>query len=382
MHLREVLFNECDKNNFNGICSDSNVWWTVAALILALAFKVSLTIVSLGISVPAGIFVPSMVCGALAGRIVGIFVESWHKAQPLLPIFNVCHPDKPCVTAGTYALLGSMAALGGVTRLTVSLTVIMFELTGTLDYIIPCMITLIVAKLVGDFINKAGLSETQIKEKNYPFLDAAQDEIIGRPALEVMTPLNILTTFPTQGITASDVERVLLETEFRGFPIVREAESSPPSSPSSSAASSPPPPFFVGYVSRRDIVKALREAQAGSVDFSPTTSVVFISHREFHHVMPPLGNTVVIPMNTTPLSVHPRAQMELVIDLFKKMGPRYLIVLERDRLVGIITKKDLLVALRNHADNFVPQLLSHRLDFSDIPLMERDSDVGRPRTRS
>lgn len=38
------------------------------------------------------------------------------------------------VTPGTYAMVGAAAALAGVTRMTVSLTVIMFELTGSLSY--------------------------------------------------------------------------------------------------------------------------------------------------------------------------------------------------------------------------------------------------------
>ena len=42
-----------------------------------------------------------------------------------------------------YALVGAAAALGGVTRMTISLVVIMFELTGGLSYVIPIMVTLI-----------------------------------------------------------------------------------------------------------------------------------------------------------------------------------------------------------------------------------------------
>ena len=47
-------------------------------------------------------------------------------------------------------------------------------------------------------------------------------------------------------------------------------------------------------------------------------------------------------MNRTPLSIPPRLPAELVIDLFVKMGPRYLIVKDNGRLSGIITKKDVL----------------------------------------
>ena len=93
-----------------------------------------------------------MVWGGLFGRILGMIVQSWREAQPSNPLFGSCHPEETCVTPGMYALLGAFSALGGVTRLTLSLTVIMFELTGTLDYIVPCMVCLTVSKLVGTFV--------------------------------------------------------------------------------------------------------------------------------------------------------------------------------------------------------------------------------------
>jgi CBS domain-containing protein len=47
-------------------------------------------------------------------------------------------------------------------------------------------------------------------------------------------------------------------------------------------------------------------------------------------------------MDKTPLSIPPRLPAELVIDLFVKMGPRYVIVKENGRIVGIVTKKDII----------------------------------------
>ena len=50
---------------------------------------------------------------------------------------------------GKYALLGAAAMLGGVVRMTISLTVIMIEATGNLTYGFPIMVVLMVAKWVG-----------------------------------------------------------------------------------------------------------------------------------------------------------------------------------------------------------------------------------------
>lgn len=81
-----------------------------------------------------------MVIGALFGRALGMLVQSWQVHQPGFWLFASCLPDVPCVTPGTYAMVGAAAFMGGVTRMTVSLVIIMFELTGALTYVLPIMI--------------------------------------------------------------------------------------------------------------------------------------------------------------------------------------------------------------------------------------------------
>ena len=50
---------------------------------------------------------------------------------------------------GTYALIGAASFLGGVVRMTISLTVILIESTNEIDYGLPIMLTLMV---MGDAI--------------------------------------------------------------------------------------------------------------------------------------------------------------------------------------------------------------------------------------
>ncbi len=45
---------------------------------------------------------------------------------------------------GTYALIGAASFLGGVVRMTISLTVILIESTNEIDYGLPIMLTLMV----------------------------------------------------------------------------------------------------------------------------------------------------------------------------------------------------------------------------------------------
>ena len=113
----------------------------VISLLFATVMRTFLVIISYGCKVPAGIFVPSMAIGASFGRMVGILVQTLHESFPHAKFFAACEPDVPCITPGTYAFLGAAAALSGIMHITVSVVVIMFELTGALTYILPTMVS-------------------------------------------------------------------------------------------------------------------------------------------------------------------------------------------------------------------------------------------------
>lgn len=54
---------------------------------------------------------------------------------------------------------------GGVTRMTVSLVVIMFELTGGLEYIVPLMAATMTSKWVADAFGREGIYEVRQAER-------------------------------------------------------------------------------------------------------------------------------------------------------------------------------------------------------------------------
>ena len=112
----------------------------VVSLLFSTVMRTFLVIISYGCKVPAGIFVPSMAIGASFGRMVGILVQALYETFPNSRFFAGCEPDVPCITPGTYAFLGAGAALSGIMQITVSVVVIMFELTGALTYILPTMV--------------------------------------------------------------------------------------------------------------------------------------------------------------------------------------------------------------------------------------------------
>ncbi|KAJ2396870.1 glycerol ethanol, ferric requiring protein, partial [Coemansia sp. RSA 2531] len=137
---------------WGGMCDPANSGRVILGLLAATVIRAIGTIVAYGCRVPCGIFVPSMAIGASFGRMLGTLAQHLHRTYPKWALFAQCAPDTPCITPATYAFLGAAAAMCGVTKVTVAVVVIMYELTGALNFIVPTMIVVMVARVIGDAI--------------------------------------------------------------------------------------------------------------------------------------------------------------------------------------------------------------------------------------
>ena len=59
-------------------------------------------------------------------------------------------PNYNWIDPGAFALIGAAAFFGGVSRLTISLTIIMMEITNDIRFLLPIMTSILVSKLAAD----------------------------------------------------------------------------------------------------------------------------------------------------------------------------------------------------------------------------------------
>jgi chloride channel 3/4/5 len=342
----EILFLECEgAHDYDGLCEVKNRWHMVFSLIIATVLRTFLVIISYGCKVPAGIFVPSMAIGASFGRTVGILVQALHEASPDSRFFQSCEPDIPCITPGTYAFLGAAAALSGIMHITVSVVVIMFELTGALTYILPTMIVVGVTKAVSERFGKGGIADRMIWFNGFPFLDNKEDHTFGVPVSHVM--ISAMKLLPSTGLELHEVEAMLDGSKVQGFPVVQDRTSK----------------ILLGHIGRTELRYAIDRAKrdrpmppTARCFFSPSTSTTTIAVTPSTATAPPIffdpssagSSTSNLSIDfsrfidPTPLAVHPRLPLETVMELFKKMGPRVILIEHRGRLQGLVTVKDCL----------------------------------------
>jgi chloride channel 7 len=97
-----------------------------------------LMIITFGIFIPSGLFMPTLLTGSTLSGWAGLMLKRY--------VWSSIVPEH-------FALVGATAMLAGVQRTTVSLCVIMMEATGQTKVLIPLIIAVVVARYVADFFN-------------------------------------------------------------------------------------------------------------------------------------------------------------------------------------------------------------------------------------
>ncbi|KAF5373298.1 hypothetical protein D9615_007485 [Tricholomella constricta] len=324
------LFQECDptKPDYHGLCNPTAMWENVFLLILTAIIKIGLTAWTFGMMIPAGIFLPTIAIGACLGRAVGLLTQGLYRAYPKAWIFLSCPPDpsERCISPGFYAVLGASAMLGGVTRMTISLVVIVFELTGALSHVLPIMICVMTSKWVGDAMGKDGIYSVWIAMRHYPWLPPVDYRDKGETGANIMKSLDRLVVIKDETLSAKELQALLQKYTYNGFPIVRQTQ-------------------LVGFVTRDKIRDALETVSAE--DYSDRMKKCSFSTRD--SLLPETSRIDLSGyLEEAVLQLRKEVPQELVVNMFQKLNLRRILFTHAGELTGMTTKTDIVSLLMSH----------------------------------
>lgn len=199
----------------------------------------------------------------------------------------------------------------------------------------------------------------------FPFLDNKEDHSFGVPVSRAMTSVSQITILPASGVTLREIECLLADSSYQGFPIVENQTTN----------------VLVGYIGRTELKYAVGRARRDT--FIPPHAICIFSQASLNlnsapssavkpdetqdtavltvdpitptrsHMEPAngasgaaTGQPPVLDLHRfpdfTPLAVHPALSLETVMEIFKKLGPRVILVEHRGTLTGLVTVKDCL----------------------------------------
>ena len=161
-----------------------------------------------GLAVPSGLFVPSLLAGAAYGHL-------WYQLLDEAGV-NALQPE---IHPGLFTLVGAASLLGGMARMTISLAVILLELTGVINWGPPVMIALLSARWVGNAFNE-GLYDIHVHLNGYDFLEYKPSAEAKSHQLLVHHVMTAAPVCVAEVVRAGDLLDMLQRNSHNGFPVI------------------------------------------------------------------------------------------------------------------------------------------------------------------
>jgi len=201
--------------------------------------------------------------------------------------------------------------------MTISLVVIIFELTGALSHVLPIMIVVMIAKWVADSFNVGGIYAVWLAMRRYVWLPQTEFRDYGKTCEGFMRPLDQLAVINGQDSTVRSLEAFVAKNDVHGYPVT-EGE------------------LLVGYVQRRKLCDALVYLRLGNTGADLDISCTFTSQSNFD------GLDWSSLVETPTLLLRRDAPLELAVTIFQKMNTPYVLFSQEGKLVGMMTKSDIM----------------------------------------
>ncbi|KAL1534940.1 chloride channel protein CLC-c-like [Salvia divinorum] len=343
--LASLFLNTSDDAIRNLFSSAKRNELEISTLIIFFTGTYFLGIVTYGIAVPSGLFIPVILAGATYGRLVGRLLGSLSTLD-----------------LGLFSVLGAASFLGGTMRMTVSLCVILLELTNNLLMLPLIMLVLLISKTVADGFNR-GIYDQIVKMKGLPYLEAHAESYMKHLAAGDVCSCPLITFSGIEKV--ANIMHALEMTGHNGFPVVDE----PPFTDA---------PELCGLVLRSHLLVLLNRKK-----FTKNRAVcggqALRMFDSFDFAKPGLGKGLKVgdldltadememyvdlhPItNSSPYMVVETMSLAKAAILFRQLALRHLCVIPktpgRNPVVGILTRHDF---MPEHVLGLYPELIHHK----------------------
>jgi chloride channel protein, CIC family len=254
---------------------------------IAFASQFLLTLIAFGSGAPGGLFAPSLILGSTLGYLVGVCE------------FHILGAG----SATTYALAGMGAFFCAVSKVPITAIVIVFEMTTDFNLVLPLMIVCVTSYLVAEKVVPGSLYDKLLLLNGITIKKNVSVE-------GVLTKLSAKEVMQCR-VETLDAEMSLDEavqsfsrSHHRGFPVVEEGK-------------------LVGIVTQSDLLKIRESSLNGDTPI-----------REI--------------MTPQPLTVTPIHNLSNVLYLLDRHKISRLPVMDGRKIIGIITRADIIRAEANH----------------------------------
>jgi CIC family chloride channel protein len=198
--------------------------WLLTALLVG---KVLATGASIGSWGAGGIFAPTLMVGASFGALFGDGAGWLFPGLDLLP--------------GAYALVGMVAVFAAVTRAPMSSIVMIFELSGSYELILPLLLAAVIATLVADLLHAESYYELMLSRRGLSLLRMREIDLLQTVTVGEVMDGDVPRVAAEE--TLSDLAEDLRGSHHHGFVVTPRGE----------------PGRMVGIVTLTDLERARRE---------------------------------------------------------------------------------------------------------------------------
>ncbi|MBD2418263.1 chloride channel protein [Anabaena cylindrica FACHB-243] len=273
-----------------------------------------LTLIAFGSGAPGGLFAPSLILGSCLGHLVGVCEFHLWGLGSLT----------------TYALAGMGGFFSAVSKVPMTAIVIVFEMTTDFNLVLPLMIVSVTSYLVADKVVPGSLYDKLLLLKGITIQKDAPIEGI----LTQLTAKNVMQqrveTLETD-MAVEEVIQAFSRSHHRGFPVVENCK-------------------LVGIVTQSDLQNR------------------YLSH----------GISLREIMTPQPVTVKPTQTLSDVLYLLDRYQISRLPVVERQKLIGIITRADIIRAEADHI-NGENRVNGPQPEPSYVVYQTRSPSIGRGR---